>query len=216
MSGRIRPRVGALRRLALVSLVVLLAASSGCLGALSGEGLQYTAEPVTIDDRAVAESGFERRSTETVRYDGAIGGEGASGTVVVASHVVTLGKQYRGAPLGHVVAVSSPQASVLGQRVNPLGMVQSEGLVDRVLGLSTGAEVEGMQPTGNVTMRALGAARTVRRYDASGDRGKVEVFLTRFQHDGDYVIVFGVIPEGAEDGTEAFGTVLSGLNHGDS
>lgn len=201
------------RRLTACGLLVALVASGGCLGVLGGEGLRYTAEPVAIDDRAVAESGFERRSTDTFEYNRTVVGEDSSNSVVVTSHVVTLRKQYRGAPLGHVVAVSSPRASFLGQNLNPLGMVEYRGLVERVLGPTTGGDVDGMERTGNLTMWSLGAERTVARFDASGDRGQVQVFATRFGHGDDYVIVFAVVPEEAGDGADAFRTVLGGVRH---
>ena len=201
------------RGLPVVGLVVLLVVMTGCLGVFGGEGLRFTADPVTIDDRTVAEAGFERVGTDTLEFERTVGSGDASTSVVVSSHVVTLRRQYRGAPIGHVVAVSSPKATVLGRSVNPLGMVGSQELVERVLGQSTDGEVDGLERTGNVSMRSLGAERTVGRFDASGDGGAVQVYLTRFEHGDDYVIVFGVIPDGAEGGTDAFRTVLAGVRH---
>lgn len=191
-----------------------LVVSSGCLGGLGPEGLQFTADPVSIDERAVAGAGFELRGSDSFEVDETVEVAGGTRRVVVTSHTVTLRKRYRGAPLGHVVALSTPQATVLGQGLNPLGTIDAEDLVVRVLGRSPAGAVDDLERSGSVSMRALGEERTVDRFDASGDRGAVDVYLARFEHGDDYVVVLGVVPQGAGDGSAAFRTVLGALGHG--
>ena len=210
MADRARPTY----RWLLFGLVAALVVSCGCLGSLGPEGLQFTADPVSIDYRAVAAAGFELRGSDSFEVDQTVEVGGETRRVVVTSHTVTLRKEYRGAPLGHVVALSTPQASVLGQGLNPLGTIDAEDLVGRVLGRSPAVAVDDLERRGTVSMRALGEERTVDRFDASGDRGAVDVYLTRFEHGDDYVVVLGVVPEGADDGPEAFRTLLGGLGHG--
>jgi len=52
-----------------------------------------------------------------------------------------------------------PQASVLGQSLNPLGFLEAEAIVSRITSRTPTGEVDGLNRTGNRTLRILGDTR---------------------------------------------------------
>lgn len=200
------------RTLAVVVAVAVL--SSGCLGGVADGDFSFTASEVSVRDGAVAETGFEIRNAESIEVDRSVDVGGATRQVTISSHVVILRKEYGGAPTGHAVVLSTPKAGAFGQGLNPLGFVGEEELVSRIVSRTSAGGIEGLNRSGNRSVRILGADRTVSVYAARGENGDVRVVLTRFAHGDDYIVGVGITPAGVSDGTADVLGIFRGVEHG--
>ncbi|MEF8780086.1 MAG: DUF6517 family protein, partial [Haloferacaceae archaeon] len=169
--------------IALALLVVL----SGCVGG----SYAFAAEPASIDEGTLSEAGYEHAEPEEVEVDEQfqVGGEDVD--VEIRSWVASYERTEVG---GELVVVSTPDATVAGQSVNPLVRLSGGELVTRAL--EAAGEGEGnlrdVEEVGVENRTILDRETPVRSYEGvlETDAGEVPIafHLATVEH-GDDVIV---------------------------
>lgn len=197
--------------------LVLLAGCGGLGGFLGGDGsLTFTADPVTVDDAAVSEAGFEVKAEEEQTFERSFEVQGQSREVVMNTHMVHLIRSYQGAPLGNVVILSLPQISILGQQIEIAQRLNPTDLISQAQG-SAGA-IEQQQKIGERSVPILGAERTVEVFrgtaEQNGQSADVKIYLATFSHQGDTIITIGIVPQAADQDEDALLAVFEGIEHG--
>lgn len=101
-----------------VAGLLVLGGCSGAVPGLGDDGLAFVADPIEVGEGAVAAGGYDVASDGQVSFDREVGIGDRRQRVTVTAHVIHLRRSYRGASLAHVVVLSLPRVSVLGQRVD--------------------------------------------------------------------------------------------------
>ncbi|MDZ7702018.1 MAG: DUF6517 family protein [Halobacteriales archaeon] len=198
-----------------VLLLAVIVLSAGCTGLLtgSGDGLSFSAAPITVSDSAVEASGFTVVSQESFSFERSIEAAGQSRSVGLNAHMVNLQRDVGAATPARVVVVSAPNIEVLGQQISIAERVGPMTLVDQA-GASTG-NLERGQKLREHQLSILGSSRTVEVFSGSavedGQEAKVLVFSGTFSHEGDSVVVFGVTPQSASDSEDNVLTAIEGI-----
>lgn len=201
-------------------LVLVLVVSAGCSAILGDGPLEYAASDVGIAESTVTEAGYESTVDRRHVLNRTIDISNESRQVTITSHIAAYEKSSGNSTLGAVVAVSTPQATELGQDLNPLGYLDRDALVERALGLAddrtevTGGSVEAV---GTTRMTALDTTVNVTTFETTvtrdGESIDAIVHATRFEHGSDFVVVVGTYPTDSESSIEEFETLLGGVEH---
>lgn len=198
------------RRLPL-AVLALLVVSSGCLGALTGdEPLSFSASEATIDESALADSGYEHQETRELKLNRTFEVGGQSRQVEVTNWVASYAKSVEIPTVGRqqaaaVAVLSTPEVNVLGQTFNPVGQLSDAELVERVV--SQQASVENVEQVGSTEITVLGETAEVTKFSATitvdGQQVDGHVHVGKVTHDGDVVVVAGLYPQllSDEEGT---------------
>lgn len=207
-----------------VFLLVLLVATAGCVGVLTGsEPLELEANPVSVSSAAQADTGYEEARTTTQRLRREVSAAGQTREVFVTNHVAEYARTIDAGPLGsgefaRFVVVSTPAVEVLGQTFNPVGEMSNRELVELAQDQYQG--LENIQPAGERGAIVLGSSTTVSTFtgDASvkGTDRTVEVTLhvTRLRDGGDFIVVIAAHPSLLGGETDKVDTLLGGVRHG--
>lgn len=194
--------------------VVALVLTASCVGVVTGDRLEFTADEVTVSEDAVAASGFEFAGADSVELSETVAVAGIEREVHLTSYVETYTRDYQGEPLAHAVVMATPQVSVLGQGANPLGLVDRDELVREVVGRTEG--VDDLRRVGEREIRVLGQDVTVTKFEATaeqdGEEQQVYVHLLRFDHEGDYVIAVAMYPTELADVEPDVFTLFEGIS----
>jgi len=200
--------------------LVLLLATAGCVGFLTGEEpLGFAANATEADDATLEETGYRLAHSASPNSTQNITVAGQDRQVVVSSELrrynrtVALAEGVEG-DFARVTVFTSPAASVAGTSVNPIGSLSDERLVRRFVGASSG--LSDVEFRSNRSVEFLGDSRNVSEYTATQRMGGMQtnatVHLTTVEHDGDFVTVVAVHPE-AVDERSRIDTLLAGLEH---
>lgn len=209
-----------LRRLPLVLLAVLVL-SSGCLGVLVGdEPLAFTASKATIDDGALADSGYEHEETKKLELNREVEVGGESRDVEVTNWVAVYTKSVEIEGVGEqqaaaVAVLSTPEVNVLGQTFNPVREMDNAELVERVVSEHT--NVRNIEKVGSSTVTILGEETEVTKFSATievdGQEVDGYVHLGKVTHDGDIVLITGLYPEELSGEEENVLELMSAVEH---
>lgn len=202
-----------------VGLVVLLA-SAGCLGFVTGDQpLAFAANATEVDDAALEQTGYRLADSESPNSTVNVTAGGQTREVTLSSQVrrynrtVELGGGVEG-DFARVTVYSTPAATVAGRSVNPLDDLSSERVVRRLVGASS--SLSDVRYESNRSVTFLGESRNVSEYGATqrfeGTRTNVTIHLTTVEHDGDLVTVVAVHPERIDERSR-IDTLLAGLRH---
>ncbi|MFB6222052.1 MAG: DUF6517 family protein [Haloarcula sp.] len=205
----------------LTALVGLLVVSSGCVGLLTGETVEFDASPASVDDSALEETGYEQTMADEQTIERTVTVAGQERTVRVTNQMRQYQRGIDLGPLGEVeasrfVVFSTPSASVAGQALNPAADWSNERLVEEVA--SRNSQIDDVQFERNRSVDALGESREVSVFSGTttieGQEVDVLIHLASFEHDGDVVVAVGIYPERV-DGRESdrVDTMLGGLSH---
>lgn len=209
------------RSSALGALLALVVITSGCVGVLTGsEPFVATASEVGVGQAALSETDFQHENTQTAWLNRTVDVAGQEREVRIRNYVSI----YRIEPsismdgsvtFGLFSAFSTPQVSIAGQALNPVGQMSHQQLIERVAGQS--GEIRDVQRSGTRTLTVLGSDAEVTTFSAVAIRQgrEVPVFIdvTRVQDGEDYVIAVGVYPQESEDVPPQVETLFSGLDH---
>ncbi|MFB6151522.1 MAG: DUF6517 family protein [Haloarculaceae archaeon] len=210
------------RRAAVVVALGLVAVTAGCLGVLTGsEPLAFAANGTVVEDAALRDAGYEEGEHRTIgrTFNASVGGGTRQVTIrnelyrynrTVPAGSLTTGNGSAGTGVptnrsgaapsvsgaAQFAVLSSPDASVAGQSVNPLADLSARELVER---FSVSNAVRNLTFDGNRSVRILGQRRTVSAFRAEatgiGPATRVRVHVTSFEHEGDLVVAIAVHPE---------------------
>lgn len=209
------------RTVALGLVLAMAVLSAGCLGVLTGsEPAVFTASEAGVSESALGETGFEAEQAE-VRWDNrTVEVAGQEREVRVQSHVATYRNSVSvgddGLTFGVFAVVATPQASIAGQAMNPIGGMEPRQLVEQVAqGSDSG--FSDVEREGTETMTVLGTETDVARFSAVAERQGQEVpvyiEVTRVRHDGDFVVAIGVYPQDSAELESQVETLFGGLEH---
>jgi len=211
-----------MRKLTLLLTVAVVASTAGC-GFLTGsEALQISAQPATVEESTLSETGYEEQSVtnQTVSREFTVAGQ--TRQVNVTNSLARYDRSVDLGPLGGQRAAvfatfSSPQVDVLGQSFNPISDMSNEDILSQFSsqygGLSVGEQVD------NRTHTVLGEETGVEKYEGtaqlSGSSVDVYVHVTTVKHGGDYVVSLAIYPQELSGEEERVFTMLDGIDHAD-
>jgi hypothetical protein len=201
-------------------VLVLLLASAGCVGFLTGsEPLGFAANATEVDDATLEETDYRLAHSASPNSTQNVTVGGQTRQVVVSSELrrynrtVALAEGIEG-DFARVTVFTSPAATVAGTSVNPIGSLSDERLVRRFVGASSG--LANVEFRSNRSVEFLGESRTVSEYAATRSMGGVRtnatIHLATVEHDGDFVTVVAVHPEAVEERSRV-DALLAGLRH---
>ncbi len=204
------------RALAVVALAALLTLS-GC-ALLTGETLEFTANTATVSDDAQQAAQYDLVGVETQSINRTVEALGQERTVVAENRIATYERDLAVTTteaVGTVIVVSTPQMTVAGQSVNPVGSMSPRQLLETI---SAGQEgLSDVALRDNRTGTVLGEDATVSVFDAtteySGQEIDVTVHLVRVAHEGDYVIGVAVHPSLMTTEQAGVDTMFAGIEH---
>ena len=201
-------------------IVLLLVATSGCIGFLSGqEPLAFEAEVATVGANALSETGYEETNRSELAVEETFEVAGQSREVRVTNQVVqyersvgVAGVEQRAALF---VVVSSPQVRVLDRTFNPIGEMSNRELLGRMQ--SSYSTISVGERRGSETVSALGTRATVDRFAGTarvaGTESDIFIHVTRIEHDGDFVVAIGAYPQLLPDEGDRVLTLVRNLRH---
>ena len=204
------------RTLAVLGLA-LLVALSGC-SLLTADTLEFSASQATVSDAAAADAGYEEVAVERQTANRTFSAAGQEREVRLTNWVATyqrdLGVGTSPAP-GTVAVFATPEVSIAGQTLNPIGSMSDRELLETVLGQY--GDVSDVSEQGTRTVRVLGSESTVVAFDATvryqGQPVDVTIHLTRVNHGGDYVVAVGVHPALMSADQAGVDTMFEGIEH---
>lgn len=208
------------RRLLAVLALTGLIALSGC-ALITGETIEFSAQPATVSEDAQSSAGYDLVGVEARTVNRTVDVIGMERTVRATNHVATYERDLAVATsgaVGTVAVVSTPQMSVAGQSVNPVGSMGPRQLLTTVSAGQGGlSEVE---RRGNRTTTVLDRNATVTVFDATttyaGQEVDVNVHVLRVDHGGDHVIALAVHPTLISAEQAGVDAMFEGIDHTES
>lgn len=209
------------RSVALLVLLALAILTSGCVGVLTGsEPAVFEASDATVSDSALSETDFQPQEDRVEWANRSVEVAGQSREVRVKNHFATYKRSVALAgpddvTFGFFALISSPQASIAGQALNPLGRMDPRQLVEQVAKQS--GSLSDVQRQGTRSVSILGSDAEVVRFSAIAERQGQEVpvyvEVTRIGDDGDFVIAIGVYPQDSDEMQSQVTTMFRGIEH---
>lgn len=201
-----------------VLLVVALVFTAGCSGiSLSSDRVELDAGETVVADSAVQEAGYELENSSTEELNETVEAGGREVRVIVRNHMAVYQKtgQPEGMNAASVGVVTTPDASIAGQNLNPLVRLNETQLLEQFASEGDGSTE--FQKEGNYTVQTLGGDAEVTVYRAqSEDAPDAYVHLLRDSpsETDDAVLAYAIYPVQA-DGTERENveTMLSSLEY---
>ena len=204
------------RSLAILGVIALVTLS-GC-ALLTGDTLEFSATKATVSDAATDEAGYEEVSVEPRTINQSFTVADQERDVRVTNWVATYERDLMvgttPAP-GTVAVLSTPEISIAGQTLNPIGSMSDRDLVDRLLEEEAG--VSDVNRVGTRTETVLGTETEVVTFEGTieyeGQQVDVTIHLTRVNHGGDYVVAVALHPAVMNPEQAGVETMLSGIEH---
>ncbi|MUV61147.1 DUF6517 family protein [Halobacterium sp. CBA1126] len=208
------------RRTAVAVALAALLATSGCLGVLTGGGVEVSASQATVSEDALQETGYQEVSVDESVVTREFSAAGQSRNVTVTNWVAMyersidvpfLGEQ-RAAVFG---AFASPEVSVLGQSFNPIEDYDNRELAglaqQQYDGLSVGDSVGTREAT--VLNETTEVTKFEGTADIDGQTVDVYIHVTKVKHDGDHVVAVAIYPQALDGEQDRVDELLAGLEH---
>lgn len=209
------------RRTVAAAAVAVLLVTSGCIGFLTGEeSLGFESEPVAVTDAALDETGYEEQRRETVGQNRTFSVAGEEREVRVTNHLAEYARStdvlFTDQQVSRFTAFSTPEVKIAGQGpFNPVGDISNRELALRLQ--EQYDTIENVRPESNRTVTALGNETRVSKFRAdatltSGEDVEVFVHVTKFRHEGDYIVAVAVNPTQADEESNV-DRLIEGLDH---
>lgn len=189
-----------------------VASVAGCLDMVFGDELVFEASPARVPDAVADDTGFRHAGTSEDTIERTVEAGGESRDIVATNVRVEYEKGVSGASLdiaddvsaGLFVALTTPQASVLGQSFNPLAHLSATQVVERAQGRYGDLEDLSRQDEGDITIQGQETTRTEYLTSARlGDqRIDARLHVTEFVELGDdFVMTLGLYPDLVDEET---------------
>ena len=203
------------------ALLCVFVLTSGCVGVLTGsEPFVATASEVGVSQAALADTDFQHQDTRTAWLNRTVEVGGQEREVRIRNYVSV----YQIPPsmgmdgsvtFGLFSTFSTPQVSIAGQALNPIGGMSHQQLVGQVAGQS--GDIRDVEQQGTLTRSVLGSETEVTKFSATvvrqGQEVPVFIEVTRLQDGEDYVVAIGVYPRDSEDVPPQVETLFGGIEH---
>lgn len=209
------------RRTVLGGLTAGLAATSGCIGFVTGDrSLAFESDPAHVSEDALSDTGYERaeRRSPTLSREFTVAGQ--TREVEVTNHLDLYEKAVDLGAIGRqkvalFALFSSPQIEIAGQTFNPIDKLSTRELLEQFQSRYEGLSIDGK--VGSETVETLGTEVTVEKLDGSvtmqGQQVDVYLHVTRFEHGDDFLVGLGSYPQQLSDEAENVRSLISGIEH---
>ncbi|KDE58800.1 hypothetical protein EL22_02510 [Halostagnicola sp. A56] len=198
------------RRSLLAGAAVLGTTSvAGCLGTFGMA--EHEASPASVDESARQDTGYEQTGVTEDTIEQSVDLAVFSQEVSVTNYITEHEKSVTVGPLtmdggGGFLVVATPQASVLGQELNPVSDMSPKELIERVEGSYAGMENVTHQEDGSVTI--LDQETTQSRFTANssynGSDVEVSIHISEaVETEEDLLVTVGVYPNERRDEEES-------------
>jgi len=205
------------RRLLAVVAIVGLVALSGC-ALLTSDTLEFSAQPATVSEDAQDSAQYDLVGVEERTLNRSVDVVGVERQIKATNHVATYERDLAIATseaVGSVIVLSTPEMSVAGQSVNPVGSVPPRQLFETLAIDQAG--ISDVEKRGNRTTTVLGEEATVTIFDGtaeySGQEVDVTMHLVRVNHEGDYVVGLAVHPTVMSPDQAGVDQMFEGIEH---
>lgn len=210
------------RRTVLSSVPAALVATSGCLGVITGkEPLERTAEPASVSDAALRETGYEHAGSEsqTIEREVTVGGETRQVHAInqIARYnrtveVPTLGER----ELAVFAVVSTPAFEIGGQTMSPVEEWSNRKLAAQLQ--EQYSEIEVGEEVDVASVDTLSRTMSLSKFEGTatvaGNQGvDIYIHVGKVRHAEDFVIPAGVYPQQLSGEGAKVRTLVSGLAH---
>lgn len=199
----------------------------GCLTVLAGcgfitgsEALAFSASPAIPTDDALSETGYEQETVERQMVTRNFTVADQTRQVEVTNQLAQYERQVDLGPLGSqrgavFVTFASPEVSVAGQTFNPIADMSEREILGQFESqyedISVGDEV------GSQNVSTLGQSTELRQFEGTatlaGSEVDVYIHVTKFQHEGDYIVAVGIYPQRLDGESENVVTMVESLEH---
>jgi len=201
-------------------VVAAMLVSTGCLGLITGSGETFNAKPAIAAEDTASSANYEYRGTQKLEIERTFEAADQQRNVTAINYLSVYEKTLSIPGVGEqkagVVAVlSTPQVKILGQNFNPVGdwseRKLAKQLQSRYDSISIGDRV------GNTTVTSLGKETDVAKFEgtASLDGNEVDIYVhvTKFKHEGDYVVALAVYPQMLDGEEENVLSLIRNIEH---
>ena len=199
-----------------------LAATSGCLGVLTGsEPAELSAGRATVPDSALKTTGYREYRIEPLEIERTFEVAGQSRTVVVRNQLAQYDKAVEIAGQRYQAAVfsvlSTPAVELFGRTFNPVGEMDAGELARRMLERYEG--VSNVRQLDDETARVLGAETTVGVFEADtevtdGVTVETRIHVAKAVRAGaDFVVPVGAYPTILSGEADAVRTLMGAVEH---
>lgn len=210
------------RRTLATVLLLGLVVSSGCVGFLSGEkALTFDASKATANEQTLSDTGYEKDTVQDQTINRTVEAAGQSRNVSVTNWIARYDKQVDMGIAGEqeaavFVALSTPQAKVLGKPFNPVGDMESRELLKKFQ--SKYDNIRNVREVNAQNTTMLGTETEVTKYAAtmrhqSGIEIDMYIHVTKVEHEDDYVIALALYPQRMDGETQNVFKLIETLEH---
>lgn len=209
------------RRTALVVLAfALLVATSGCVDLVMGDTPTYASSEANVSETALEESGYQPSASDTQNVTRNVSAAGQERTVRVTNHVTQYNRSMSLGPLGEqelgrFVVFTTPEVEIVGQTMNPVADWSERRVLKEVA--TQYAKIEDINHVDNRTVSILGSERSVEKFSGvttvGGNQVDVYIHVTKFRHEGDFVVGIGVHPQQLPDEQDRQDVMFGGIEH---
>jgi len=200
------------------ALLVVVVLTAGCMGVILGEDdLEFESGETVIENETVASSGYELQHEETQTLNETVSvAEGNETRIIVRNHMARYGPE-SDLPSGigpiQVGLITTPDASVAGQSVNPLLRMDS---YERAFRFLPETDESGFERYGNYTVEPFDGPATVTVFATESEADEdPEAFVHVMQvprENGDAVLAYAMHPAGEAE-AEAIPGLFSALEY---
>lgn len=209
-----------MRKIAILLTVAVVASTAGCGFITGDEPLSFSADPATVNEETLSETGYEEASTRTQNVSREFTVAGETREVTVSNELATYDRAIELGALGEQRAAlfatfSSPEVEIATRTFNPISEMSNRQLLSRF-----SSEYEGLtvgEQVGNESRTVLGTETSIEKYEGTAelDGRTVDVYIhvTTVQHGGDYVVGLGVYPQRLSGEEDRVFTMYDGIEH---
>ena len=210
---------------------VAMASLAGCTDLLTGD-IEATAQGIRISDDAVGATGYHEEEVESVEIDEEITVFGIGARITASSHfaVYEHAEQIEGEDgepnsASMVMAASTPIATIAGQEINPLANYETTELAEMWAELAEDDDEADHDYTVEETyeLTVLGERTDVVKMrvepaddaddDPYADAEEGVMHLVTREHDGDFIIGWGLYPATHSHLEGEVHTMFEGIDH---
>ncbi|MFB6233169.1 MAG: DUF6517 family protein [Haloarculaceae archaeon] len=135
---------------------------AGCSGV--PKNLTFTAAPAVIDPAVASDTGYETKGPKSFELERSVELAGESRTLRVVTWTTAYTRQ-----VASIIVLSTPNATALGQSLNPLAQLSGTELIARLLeelGGGSGLSITDLEPAGETPVTVFGQDATIEEFTA--------------------------------------------------
>ncbi|MCU4924561.1 DUF6517 family protein [Halobacteria archaeon AArc-dxtr1] len=181
-----------------------LGLTAGCLDFVLGDGpLSFEAEQAVPGEAALSETDFAEFEITEETMEDSVSAAGIERDVEasywISAYIKEVEIEGEAEDISAFAAVSTPDVSVAGQSFNPVAEMDTDELLDEYGGeINSDRDLSDAEYDRTETFSVLGEDRDVDVYvgeqEYEGETVTIDIYVTNFGHDDDYLAIIGVHP----------------------